>query len=61
MTCGIYKITKKDTKQIYIGQSIDIERRFEEHKSYKYNTTYIDKAINKHGANAFDYEIIEVW
>lgn len=59
MTWGIYKITKKDTKQIYIGQSIDIERRFEEHKSYRYNTTYIDKAINKHGADAFDYEIIE--
>lgn len=59
MTCGIYKITKKDTKQIYIGQSIDIERRIEEHKASRYNNTYIDNAINKYGIDAFDYEIIE--
>lgn len=49
MTCGIYKITKKDTRQIYIGQSIDIERRIEEHKASRYDNTYIDNAINKHG------------
>lgn len=59
MTCGIYKITKKDTRQIYIGQSIDIERRIEEHKASRYDNTYIDNAINKHGVDAFDYEIIE--
>lgn len=29
---GIYKITNKNTGQVYIGQSVDIERRIQEHK-----------------------------
>jgi len=29
---GIYKITKKENGKSYIGQSNDIERRFQEHK-----------------------------
>lgn len=32
MTCGIYKLTSPSGK-IYIGQSVDIEHRFIEHKS----------------------------
>lgn len=31
MTCGIYKITNNINGKIYIGQSIDIERRFKQH------------------------------
>ena len=42
MTCGIYKITKKDTKQIYIGQSIDIERRIE-----GLNEVFLDETTKK--------------
>ena len=32
---GIYKITKKENGKSYIGQSNDIERRFQEHKTKK--------------------------
>lgn len=32
MTCGIYKITENKTGCCYIGQSIDIKRRWRQHK-----------------------------
>lgn len=54
---GIYKITKKENGKSYIGQSNDIERRFQEHK-YKKDIP-VEIAIQKYGADAFDYEIIE--
>ena len=61
MTYGIYKITKKDTRQIYIGQSIDIERRIEEHKASRYDNTYIDNAINKHGLMLLIMRLLKNW
>jgi group I intron endonuclease len=54
---GIYKITKKENGKSYIGQSNDIERRFQEHK-YKKDIP-VEIAIQKYGIDAFDYEIIE--
>ena len=32
MTIGIYKIENKINKKIYVGQSINIEKRWKEHK-----------------------------
>jgi hypothetical protein len=40
---GIYKITKKSNGKSYVGQSNDINRRFDEHK-YKKELA-IDQAI----------------
>lgn len=54
---GIYKITKKSNGKSYIGQSVDIERRFKEHK-YKKDIP-IEIAIQKYGEDAFTYEIVE--
>ena len=54
---GIYKITKKSNNNSYIGQSNDIVRRFEEHKS-KIDIP-IDMAIAKYGSDAFTFEILE--
>lgn len=31
MACGVYMIKHKNTGQMYIGQSIDIEKRFKQH------------------------------
>ena len=31
MTCGIYKIENKINGKVYIGQSIEIERRWQKH------------------------------
>lgn len=54
---GIYKITKKIDGKSYIGQSNDIQRRFNEHKTKK--GLIIDQAIQKYGISAFNFEILE--
>lgn len=56
---GIYKITNKLNGKIYIGQSINIERRLSEHKRYKDTEQSIDKAIRDEGQNNFLYDVIE--
>lgn len=58
MTCGIYCITNKINGKKYVGQSIHIERRFEEH-CRKSSGLVIDKAIQKYGKTNFDFEILE--
>lgn len=56
--CGIYMIKNKKTGQRYIGQSIHIYQRWYEHiKKSRFNT-YIDRAINKHGADNFELKVI---
>ena len=51
MTCGIYTIQNLVNGKIYIGQAVDIEKRWKTHKSelrYKSHT-------NKHLQNAWNY------
>lgn len=60
MTCGIYMIKNKQTGQMYIGQSIDINKRYHYHCCYgNYTSSYIDRAINKYGMNNFELIILE--
>lgn len=62
---GIYKITNKINGHFYIGQSIQIEKRWSNHKIAAFNK--LDKgyeyplyrAIRKYGLENFDFEIIE--
>lgn len=54
---GIYKITNPDGK-IYIGRSINIYKRWREHK-YKTNSL-IYRSINKHGYDRHKFEIIHI-
>ena len=57
---GIYKITNLINGRVYIGQSINIERRKKEHlNNNNYNTSEIDKAIKNEGKDNFSFEIIE--
>ena len=50
MTCGIYMIKNKKTGQKYIGQSINIEKRWKDHcYGYDKKNSYIDNSINKYG------------
>lgn len=62
--CGIYKITNKVNLKVYVGQSIDILRRWCEHKKIgaKYNRAIypIYAAICKYGIDNFDFEIVEI-
>lgn len=60
MSCGIYKIENLINHKVYIGQSIDIEKRWEEHKFYrKKENTVLQKAFCKYGISNFDFSIIE--
>ena len=57
---GIYCWTNKINNKKYIGQSIDIERRRQQHiySAGKY-TTKISQALYKYGLHNFTFEIIE--
>lgn len=56
---GIYKITNKINGKFYIGQSVDIKRRFIEHKTPHGTMTSIKLAIKKYGKENFLFEVIE--
>ena len=60
---GIYKITNKINNFSYIGQSVQIEERFKEHKT-KYNwmretNKRLYQAIQEFGIENFTFEILE--
>ena len=58
MTCGIYKIENILNGKIYIGQSIEIEKRWQKHLNANDNFL-IHKAIKKYGKENFQFSIIE--
>lgn len=55
---GIYKITNKINHKIYIGQSVRVEIRLQEH-CYPSANGIIDKAIKKYGKDNFSFDIVE--
>jgi hypothetical protein len=59
---GIYKITHRDTGKAYIGQSVDIFKRWKSHSNFaqaKKNWQIIKHALNKHGVAQFIFEVLE--
>jgi group I intron endonuclease len=63
MTCGIYKITNKQTEKFYIGSSNNIERRWSAHK-YRlregvHSNKHLLSAWVKYGAESFDFSILQ--
>lgn len=62
MSCGIYKITNKINGHSYIGQSVDIERRWRQHINFpKENSKYpLYQAFVKYGIENFSFEILEL-
>lgn len=62
--CGIYKITCVVNGKCYIGQSVDIKRRWRTHK-YKLKqrthfNQYLQNLYNKYGGKNLTFEIIEL-
>lgn len=59
---GIYKITNTLNGKVYIGQSVNVQERFYEHKRKlclnQHFNKYLQNAYNKHG-EYFEYELIE--
>ena len=65
MACGIYKITNLINNHCYIGQSVNIAKRWVREKSdanninsESYNTA-LSRAFRKYGIENFSFEIIE--
>ena len=60
MSCGIYKITNSINNKCYVGQSIDIERRWRDHKKNYLSSNYpLYLAFKKYGLDNFTFEILE--
>ena len=59
---GIYAIRNSINGKMYIGQSRDIMRRWEQHVYHRCATTAseIDKAINEFGLQNFDFIILDL-
>lgn len=58
--CGVYRLLNKNNGKCYIGSTISFTRRFKEHLKELNNDVhgndYLQKAYNKHGAEAFIFE-----
>ena len=54
---GIYKIENLLTHKIYVGQSIHIETRWQEHCRPS-SDSVISRAIRKYGKENFSFEIL---
>lgn len=55
-SCGIYKIENLNSSKIYIGQSVDIGKRWDQHKNSNSNSElHIELS---HNPNNFDFHII---
>ena len=61
---GIYKIINLVNNKIYIGSSINIEKRIYKHfwllKNNTHYNTYLQNCYNKYGISNFTYEIVEL-
>ena len=62
MTCGIYMIQNKVNGKIYIGQSVNIEKRWKNHKSElrgnHHDNEHLQHAWNKYGEDNFEFTVI---
>lgn len=62
---GIYKIQNTINGKCYIGQSVDIHRRWNDHKSSAFNPNnesyhqHLYRAIRKYGLHNFEFSVLE--
>jgi group I intron endonuclease len=63
MKSGIYVITNKTNAKVYIGQSVDIDKRFNSHRCYLRNgnhyNEHLQRAFNLYGEQSFSFDVLE--
>lgn len=62
--CGIYKITNKENGKAYVGQAVDIRKRWIEHiKCFldvsRGGSPLLTKELKEYGINSFTFELVE--
>lgn len=61
--CGVYGILNTETGKWYVGQAVDIERRWGRHlRELKYgyhHNAILQKSYDKHGPDAFSFVLLE--
>lgn len=64
MGCGIYRIENKINNKIYIGSSIDIDKRFYKHlwmlRKGVHDNNHLQNAFNQYGEGFFEFSILEI-
>ena len=55
----IYSIKNRVNGKRYIGRSNDVLRRWEEHAWRTQQKSLIGRALQKHGVDSFDFEVID--
>lgn len=58
MLAHVYLITNKKNLKTYVGKTIDPKKRWERHLKGRGGAKRIRSAIMKHGAEAFEFQII---
>lgn len=56
---GIYRITNQINGKVYIGQSVDIARRWKDHRKAINSDLPLYRAMRKYGKDNFIFEVIE--
>lgn len=60
---GIYKIVNKDNGKYYVGRTLNLNKRWYQHKNLliknKHFNRYLQFAWNKYGENNFEFVIVE--
>lgn len=60
---GIYKILSKKTNRVYIGSTIDLVRRWREHKKLlkgqRHHSSFLQNHYNKYGIGDLEFIILE--
>jgi group I intron endonuclease len=54
---SIYKITNLQNEKVYIGQSVDPEKRWKQHKT-GVGSRAVSEAIKKYGLDSFSFEVL---
>lgn len=60
--CGVYRITCIGNSQIYIGSSVNIRERWQQHlallRRNRHSSTYLQNSYNKYGEDSFKFEVL---
>ena len=64
MNSGIYTIINRLTNQVYVGQTVNLTKRKEEHfrrlRKGKHFNQHLQNSFTKYGESAFEFEMLDV-